>query len=522
MEQYTDIYNIESRKIYSDGAYAFNGRTLYLCLLLLEALITLGAYLASSGLDWESATKLGIILNLFICFFHFGYHLLNRPVNYLSPDLIYLITYFMFHMGYTVLWLFGIVPPIPFIFVNTSLWPKTMCLVNLGLIGFLFGYVFAARSRQKLPDIQPIKLPTPMWTLVGVFFMLLSLGIHFAYIIVVGPATFLTRGYEVYSRMHFFTSHTILWQLMPQIFLLGFTIYIVSVALKHGKIFKGKLGIILFAIQTFLLATEGARTALVIISSVLLLVYHYLIKPVKLRWLILAGIASMFLFAFIGIVRGTAAFDIAKLWLEYKYARGTGQTHWYDFLAEAGQSVNTINMTTIIVPSDISYWHGRSYLTAMLHIAPFLQGVLANINPILTQTAGDILVIGGLWPHGAAGLGYTMVAEGYLNFGIPGAFLHMMILGIWLRRLYVRFASLATPSRALIFFASIGIFLINVRNNTNILFTPLAQIFVMAWLLRHLCGETEVYSPDHQVGWSYEEEVYADQFGEKAGYTIES
>jgi len=427
----------------------------------------------------------------------------------------------MFHLGYLILWLFKIVPTSEFVFQDTELWPKTMFLVNLGIIGFFFGYVLAAGSKEKRPYIQPKKVPTPIWILVGLFFMTLSLGIHFGYIIVVGPATFLARGYEVFSRMKFFTPHTVLWELMPQIFLIGFSIYIISTAIAHGTIFKGKLGLILFSIQIFLLATEGARTPLVIIGSVFLVVYHYLIKPVKFRWLLLIGLSTMFIFGIIGIVRFAASFDIAKLTAEYQYAKATGQTHWYRTMAEMGGTVKTVNMTNILVPEELPYWYGRSYLVSLLHMVPYLQGILGRRGyHLLSLSAYEVLIIGGLTTRRAAGLGFSMVAEGYLNFGIIGVFLHMMLLGMWMRRLYFRFASFVTPSRALMFFASMGIFLMAIRNNTNTLFAPLGQIFAMAWLLKHICGEKDVYQPDQEIYQSYED--YADEFEEEADYTIES
>ena len=506
MEQYTDIDNIESSRFYGDGAYAFNGRKVYLFFLLFEMLIVSGFYMASAGFGWASATRISIVLNIFICLCHFGYHLLNKPVNYLSPDLLYLVAYFIFHMGYTVLWLFGIIPEVHSIFISKSLWPKTMYLVNLGIIGFLFGYVLAAGNRAKRPDIQPKKVPAPMWALIGLSFMIFSLAIHFTYILVVGPETFLTRGYDVFAHMEKYASYTILWVLMPQIFLIGFSVYIISVAIAHGTLLKAKFGMVLFGLHIFLLITEGARTPLVVTTLVLVLVYHYLIKPIKLRWLVLGGVLAMFLFGIIGIVRMAAAFDVSKLGTEYKYAQQTGQTRWYNTLVEAGGSVRTVNMIVDITPDEVPYWYGRSYVVSILHLVPYLQGILYKVNYRWARTAGDVLV-GIFASREDAGLGFSMVAEGYLNFGIPGAFLHMMFLGIWIRRLYLKFASFLTPSRAILFFASMGIFIMAIRNTTNTVFAPILHVLAMAWLLKRVCGEAEVYVPDPQIDWPYEYEL---------------
>lgn len=92
----------------------------------------------------------------------------------------------------------------------------------------------------------------------------------------------------------------------------------------------------------------------------------------------------------------------------------------------------------------------------------------------------------------AAGTGFSIAGEGYLNFGIIGAFLHMVLLGIILRRLYLMFASNISASRTIMFVASIGIFVVNVRGDTNLMFAPLVNIFVLCWLLKVICGEQEV------------------------------
>jgi len=331
-----------------------------------------------------------------------------------------------------------------------------------------------------------------MWFLAGIFLMVLALAIHFGYILKVGVGEFLLRGYYVSSFMNRYVSNVRLWVLQPQIFAVGFGVYMVSVALTHNKLFYGKLGLSLFSIYMFLLIIEGARTPLIIVGVILLLVRHYLIKPVKLKWLITLGVLSMVLFGAIGVVRGVTAFDISKMISELQYARKTGQTHWYDPVVEMGGSVRTVNLATTLVPEKEPYWYGRSYVQSVTHIVPYLQGLLgrylgASPSMWLTWT---------LFGRGAAGTGFSIAAEGYINFGLIGVFFHMFFLGVLLRRIYVWFASVIAPSRCVLFFASTGIFLFCVRGHTNTLFAPLFQIFVLGWLLKTLFGEREQVSAE--------------------------
>ncbi len=478
-----------------EGAYSSTYRGAYLCWLVIAGLISLGIYVGLSGVGWALSTKAATFFGLFLCAAHFLYIARLKPVNYLSPDLLFLIAYVMFHFGYLTFWALGIMPEFREVFWFPALYPKTMFIVNLGIVGFLFGYELAAPKRRSY-DSNTIKLPTAGWMLVGLSLMMLAVSIFLVAITQVGLEALTAVGGRAFRGIRGFQR---LWTLKSQIFALGFGIYIISVALRHGRLFKGKLGITILAIYFFALVMQGGRTSLVIVGMVLLLVRHYLIKPVKLRWLIAIMIGSIFLFGVMRIARGVTAFSVTKMVEEVRYAKKTGQTHWYDTFVETGSSVRTINMTIAIVPSDHSYLYGRSYVSSTIHIIPYLQGVVARVSPFWAVNAGDLIQYTFAGPE-AAGLGFAIAGEGYINFGLVGAFFHMVFIGWFLRRIYVWFVFSLSPGRALVFFVSLGIFMVAVRNTTNTLFAPLAQVLVLAWLLKVFFGETELSVSDHQQG----------------------
>lgn len=401
----------------------------------------------------------------------------------------------MFHFGYLTFWALGIIPEFRDVFWFPALYPKTMFIVNLGIVGFLFGYELAAPKRRNY-DFSAVKVPTTGWIFVGLSLMMFAVFIFSVGIIQVGLEALTAVGGRAFRGVRGFDR---LWVLRDRIFALGFGIYIISVALKHGRLFKGKLGITIFAIYFFAMIMKGGRTSLVIVGMVLLLARHYLIKPVKLRWLIAIMIGSIFLFGVMRIARGATAFSVTRMVEEVRYAKKTGQTHWYDTFVEAGSSVKTINMTIALVPDEFPYMHGRSYVSSTIHIIPYLQGVVGRVSPFWAVSAGDLIQLTFAGPEDA-GLGFAIVGEGYINFGLVGAFFQMVFIGWFLRRIYVGFASSLSPSRALVFFVSLGIFMMVVRNTTNTLFAPLAHIIVLAWLLKVLLGENELPALDYQEG----------------------
>jgi oligosaccharide repeat unit polymerase len=472
----------ESHNFVRDTAVANKYRSAYMVWLFLSVFISFMIYQTGGVSDWKLATKTAVFWGCFIAIAHFLYMQTKRPVNYLAPDLIFLAAYCLFHFGYLFFWAIGIFPESEDIFYNTALYPKTVLIVNWGMAAFLFGYELSAP--KYLPELQ--KTPPEAgtgWGITGLILMATSLFITFVYLELAGIGNVIARGSNVLAEMDKYVSNTLLWTLKSQIFAMGFGIYIIAVATKYGKLFKGKLGISLFVVYFFLLIVQGGRTQVVIIGMVLLLVRHYLIKPVTLKWLILLAVIFAFVFSVMGATRGRAALDITKITAEYKYA----DTHWYDIFIETGGSVSTINKTISIIPSEEGYWHGKSYASAIVHIIPFVQGYFFPT----TQGAAQWLTYT-TKGFGAAGTGFSIAGEGYLNFGLIGVLVQMLLIGAFLRRIVVWYAKDLSPSKALVFLISVGIFITIVRNNVNTLFAPIFQIWLLSVLIKFFLGEVSV------------------------------
>lgn len=484
--------------------YSSRHKIIYLCAVIACIVISFVLYKSTAGLNWEYDTKVALVFGLFICIAHILWRVRSGPRNYLAPDVFYVLFYAAFHYSYLALWLFGIIDISDRagkrVFPAPEQYYLVMIIVNLGLLSFLFGYELAAPKERSYVSTKIRSLPTANWTLVGTAIMLLALIIHIGFIFGVGIRTWLTKGYEVYIHMDRFSKYYRLWNTQFQIFSLGFGIYITSVALRHRRLFKGKLGITLFVIYLFLLLLEGGRTQMVIQGMILLLVHHFIIKRIKLKSLIIITICALTAFSAIKIVRNLAAFDIPKMFELLKQARETEQTHWYDSLVEMGGSIRTVNLTTMLVPGRESYWHGRSYVQSIVHIIPYLSG---KMLPYLGAGPATWLTYTHFGPQ-AAGTGFSISAEGYLNFGLPGVFIHMAILGIILRRIYARFATMTSPANTLIFIIAYGIFMISVRNHVSLIITPTFRIIVAAWLLKSFCGEEEIFPAAYEEPDLYE------------------
>lgn len=473
-----------------DDAYGTAHRGAYLFALLGALLLSLGIYYGGTALGWESSVRISTALSLGIIVVHFYYRIrVCRPANWLAPDLAYIVFYAMFNLAYLTLWLFGILPTHELVFPAPLLYPKTMLVITLGLIGFIIGYELAAGDRVKHRRRDVVETPTQLWIGVGLAVMTLALGIHLYYILRVGLTTFVFGGYMVAAGMSRYVSEVRFWALVPHTFCLGFAIYLVSVARIHGRLFSGKLGIGLFILYVSLAFFEGDRGPVVQTGIVLLLVRHYLVKPIRPKGLLLLFAGAMFLFSAVAVVRNVTAFNPSEMVQEYEYARQSGLVRWYSAFAEMGSSVRTVNHTVSLVPGSSPYWHGKSYLLSLARVVPLLQGKIWPYIGVTSPSLWLTFII--LGPGTNTGVGFSLPAEGYLNFGLAGAFFQMAVIGFGLRRLYLAVVRSRSPVVTTTFFASIPFILVAVRGETNLFIAPIIHAAVAAWIVKMLCG----------VGW---------------------
>jgi len=476
---------ISPEKIFIDTIYCESRSFVYSMWLLCCGLLSYYIY-SHTGRSLDSNIRTAVAFGLLIVIVHFIRHTLNKPRNFLAPDLMYVVFYTAFHFGYLGLWLFNIVPESPKVFYSIGQYPLVMLIVNLGMISFLLGYEISGPKNLVPASIRLI--PNASWTLVGALLMMIALGVHVFYLFYAGIDTWMAYGYQVYIHMEDYVSYPNMWRIQLHLFSIGFSIYIVSCVLQHGKLFNGKFGVFLFSIYMALLFLEGGRTQLVTLGLILLLVRHYLIKPLSFKMLALICFCGLTAFVFIKLFRNVAGFNVSRAIEEITYAGQSDLTHWYDSFVEMGGSVSTINLTTMLVPGTSGFWHGRSYLQSIAHVFPYLQSVLM---PVLGASPSTWLTLTHFGMF-AAGTGYSIAAEGYLNFGIPGVIVQMFLIGIILRRIYVWFARTLTMTSTLFFIISFGLFMITVRNHTNLLVSPLVRLLVLMWLLKSIFKETVI------------------------------
>ncbi|TKJ32446.1 MAG: hypothetical protein CEE38_23205 [Planctomycetes bacterium B3_Pla] len=200
----------------------------------------------------------------------------------------------------------------------------------------------------------------------------------------------------------------------------------------------------LFAIGLFIVAFTilcGRRGGGYMLLCALLLVRHRLWRALKAREIMLALLAAVVLLAFVGQIR--TADDRSEA--VRTSARKGAISLLKSGLDEMGSSASTIIGTLYLVPSDREFEYGMAYGSALLTIVPnvFASGKhpfaeRCQLGGWLTwKLAPAIYEAGG-------GLGFSNIAESYLNFG-PFGYLIFLPYGFILATLVRRIRETGSP-----------------------------------------------------------------------------
>jgi hypothetical protein len=412
----------------------------------------------------------------------------------LAPDVCFAMFFTIIHLGYMSLYTAGIVP-----FSEEAIYfeqanQKALFAINVGLIGFLFG--FEIRLSQGRNDHSPLMvyLPSHGWGMMGISLIATGLLMHLVGLYTLGFYLISNYGYAAIAGAYRFGASyftIICLNISILVIAAGIMVYLVYSSLLYGKLFQSKLALFLVVISFMIVILEGDRGPILRFGLPILLVRHFLIKRIRFRYLLIIGLLTMFLFTALAVVR-TTVFKPAQMMQEYQYQRA--ELQWYSAIVELGGSFNTLNVTVHEVPHNEPYWKGASWRDSIVHIVPFLQGFAVRrgfAHPSPSKWVTDTY-----WGPERAGRGFSVTAEGFLNFGFPGVFAELMICGIFLRWLMAFFSLKPSACRALILFGCFALVVLVIRNHFNLLWAAAVNIMVLSWILNLLFGNQAVLALD--------------------------
>jgi len=365
-----------------------------------------------------------------------------------------------------------------------------MFIANLGIICFLFGYELIGLKRQAPALIRERpEPPPPIWGIAGIVVIIIAIIFHLGTLAMVGLEPFLAGGYWALFHMEWYVADPRFFSMSNTIFVMGLVLYCSYSGLGRGKLFARKGLAIAAAAYLALVVLEGYRGPVASIAISLLLIRHYTVKPIKLRWLVTIFLATLVLFAAMRIARTVAAFDPKRMMGEVSYVYRSGELDWYTSFVEMGGSFRTLALTVAYVPHTEPYWLGSSYVSAAIHVVPFLAGILRT--PGMESPAGWATRIFNPGVTEPSGAGFLTSAEGYLNGGYLGVVLWMVVLGIFLRFIVRRYYIRKRITTVVVMIVAIGAIVLVVRQNANIAVRPIAWTWILVGLVNVLFGGSQ-------------------------------
>jgi hypothetical protein len=475
----------------------------YIAWLILAGFLALVVYYFWSGSPLGSVQP-----SLFVYYLIIVVHVVFRfktggKANILAPEMLFLVLYTVFHLGYVSLYGLGILPYESYIFVYESSIPKALFVVNLGLVGFLLGYeIMGTRAGTQVVQ-EPLKIPNQSWNVMGIALMIIAVIMHVLSLLVVGMEMLKRYGYAAVQNIGEYTSYTraLFLSFSEPLMIVGAVIYLIVSALRYGKLFRSKLALGLFVTYLVIVVLEGNRGPVMHLCAPALLIRHYFIKRIRIGSLVCLFIATMFLFSAIGVVRKTIFAPMAMV-EEYKIQRRVGYLAWTDPFVEMGASFLVVDTTCHEVPMPEPYWKGASWGAAVTHIVPFLQGFATQMGWIRWEPSKWLVET--YYGRGRAGRGFSVAAEGYLNFGFIGAFLEVMFFGVFVRWLTVKFSKRPSAIWGIIMLGCLGQSLVMVRNHLNLVTNKIALIVVFAIFINLLLGSITVSQTEEMPLLDYE------------------
>jgi oligosaccharide repeat unit polymerase len=295
---------------------------------------------------------------------------------------------------------------------------QTLVITIASLGAFYVGYYsrLAVVASRALPVYPPRWNRRRVFEVLVVFFLIGSVSY-----VVFFRGDFLYLFTHANQRKYFFAGRGYLAWGAGLIYFLFFIYHAFHFQTKTSRLVL----VLFFVLAVFTYGSGGARAGLISIGITILAMHHYLRKRMGLlKVLVVGSVLSALFFAY-----GIARLDIHKF-----VARPDRILH-ADLVMLLSEDIGGFRKMLGIVkgaPAVLDYQHGRTYLSLLLYPVP--RSVFPGKPPAL----GTIYTKAFYPSQFASGVtqGVTILGEGYLNFGVCGAILAMVLLGTFCGALY--------------------------------------------------------------------------------------
>lgn len=362
----------------------------------------------------------------------------QRPVNWLSIDLLTMIAFVLVHYTYSVYYLLDDLPWDRDLRVSTfggdatNRVCYTMSLCTAALAGFAIGYNILpehhARPRASGPDEWVLSRG---WQVLGTRAIICASVAGMVILALLGPGA-LQGSYGGSESDNPIIN--ILLRLTMMLEIAGVAVLGVSSWRISPRIQAiGLIPMTLVFIVVMAFAIHGDRNFLFSIVVILGIAYSENARPMTLRLLAVGFMVGMALFVGIGVSRVSETRSLSSMIKTFQQRRD--EVRWDQALVEIGFQAQPLFAATKWVPEHHDLYYGKLMALETIGIIPFSSHLpivqyLWGTNEYKETKSSRLLtwIIVGHFDSG--GKSTTSVADVYLNFGFYGAIVALAIQGL--------------------------------------------------------------------------------------------
>jgi hypothetical protein len=347
-----------------------------------------------------------------------------KPVNWVSVDILFMLGFCVVHFVYPLFWLLGIVPGSELVWIN----PEVVCSATAMAVSALLAFALGCNSiRERYNRRQyPVSLNADTllgWKLVGRVLFLAAIVAMAIYLYIMGSR--LTVGPYAGLNIQEY-GENVVFLLLRILVSLGFLYLTIGAAQLTGKWKIGwvtKLSFFLYVVWIMIL---GHRTLAVEPLVLVLAAYSEHVKQISFKKLVGLVLAGLLILSVVRAGRQSETRTPTAFLREVKRQRE--EIGLRNTLVGFGGSVRTLYAAANEVPKNRYYLLGRLKLSGLAAVVPFSRRLLprrleyTSSAWFLTWIIQQDLTL--------SGVGTTVVADVYLDFGLPGVIIGLFGLGV--------------------------------------------------------------------------------------------
>lgn len=379
-----------------------------------------------SDFNYEYNFFLGIYY--FFILFSFLLEQRLKDKNWLRFDIVFLLGYTIVHIQIPFLASFGIEPSNPsFIWINKQVVNYSTWMSLLAITIWIFGYSLVAKKIIVNKNIENFKINYKLFDIILVI-------VFFGFLSTVG-SNFLNGAYNVNSWGGGATHFLLILKILIYLRVIYFFKEIsgdISFKNIFYKFLSNKVFFIIIILYVSLFFLTGSRGEILRVALIVALSYSFFIKKISFKFVFISVVIGAIIFTLMGLGRGRDANELSdQNILTRGYNELKEKETDINFTEELASSVRIQYRAVDAIPQSHPYLYGMTYLPTIVGAVPFASGLFVDFFdiPDAYLDSANFFTYLGQGTNVSYGEGSEILADIYINFGINGVFLIMLLFG---------------------------------------------------------------------------------------------